>query len=574
MTGPAIPASAIVAVTPSVIAAGGSALDLVGLMLTTNPRVPIGAALRFATQADVAAFFGQASQEAALGGNYFSGFDNSNVKPASMLWAQYNQAPVGAWLRGGSLAAMTLAQLQALTGVLTVTIDGTPHTSSAIVLSAATSFSAAAELIATALGVTGAAGASFTGSITTTVLTVTGSPTGAPIAVGQEVRGGTVSPGTIITALGTGTGGAGTYTVNNTQTVISGSLTTNTPTVTYDSVASAFVINSPTTGAPSTIGFGSGTIAASLALTQATGAMTSQGAVAAAPASAMASIVAQTQDWVSFSTMFDPDVSGNAIKLAFAQWVTTQNNRWVYVAWDTDVTATQVSAPTSLGELLKGGNYSGTAPLYSPTNGPALAAFVMGAIASIDFTELNGRTTLAFRAQTGITPDITNATIAANLESHGYNYYGKWATANDQFIFCYPGKISGPFDWIDSYVDQVWMNNQFQLALMVLLTNRKSIPYNQQGYGLIKAACQDTINQAVDFGAVRPGITLSQAQIAEVNADAGLKIDDVLSTRGWYLQVRDALPQVRQARGSPPVSFFYMDGGSIQKIALASIMIQ
>jgi len=574
MTGPAIPASAIVAVTPSVIAAGGSALDLSGLFLTQNQRVPVGSVARFTTAADVSTFFGPTSTEAALGANYFLGFDDSNVKPANVLFSQYNAAPVGAWLRGGNLGSMTLAQLQALTGVLTVTIDGSPHTSGNIVLSSATSFSAAAELITTALGVVGPAGAALTGSIAGTTLTVTAVSSGA-LSVGQEVRGTGVTAGTQITALGTGSGGNGTYTVSASQTVASSALTTNTPAVTYDVTANAFVVQSATVGAPSSIGYGSGTIAAPLMLTQATGATTSQGAVAATVAGAMATIVAQTQDWASFATVFDPDGgAGNAQKLAFANWNNGQNNRWVYVAWDSDVTATQAGNTTSLGAQLTAANTSGTMPIYSPTNGPALAAFAMGAIASIDFTELNGRTTLAFRSQTGIVPDITNASIAANLEVNGYNYYGVWATANDQFQFCYPGQISGPFDWVDSYVDQFWMNNQFQLAFMVLLANRKSIPYNQQGYGLIKAAAQDTINQAVDFGAVRPGVTLSMAQAAEVNADAGIKIDDILSQRGWYFQVRDALPQVRQARGSPPCTFWYCDGQSIQRIHLASVMIQ
>lgn len=70
--------------------------------------------------------------------------------------------------------------------------------------------------------VTRAPFANYTGSITTTVLTVTGTPTGAPIAVGAAVTG--ALPGTIITSLGTGTGGAGTYNVNNSQTLASGPL--------------------------------------------------------------------------------------------------------------------------------------------------------------------------------------------------------------------------------------------------------------------------------------------------------------------------------------------------------------
>jgi hypothetical protein len=55
---------------------------------------------------------------------------------------------------------------------------------------------------------------------------------------------------------------------------------------------------------------------------------------------------------------------------------------------------------------------------------------------------------------------------------------------------------------------------------------------------------------------------------------AGLKIDTVLSTRGWYLQIKPALPQVRAARGSPPCTFFYMDGEAVNAINLASVNAQ
>ncbi len=59
-----------------------------------------------------------------------------------------------------------------------------------------------------------------TGSISGTTLTVTAITTGT-LKVGQMISGAgtSVKPGTIITALGTGTGGTGTYTVNATQTV-------------------------------------------------------------------------------------------------------------------------------------------------------------------------------------------------------------------------------------------------------------------------------------------------------------------------------------------------------------------
>jgi hypothetical protein len=68
----------------------------------------------------------------------------------------------------------------------------------------------------------------FTGSISTTVLTVTAVTSGA-LAVGQIITGVNVAAGTRITALGTGTGGTGTYVVSEFQAVSSTTLTGGTP---------------------------------------------------------------------------------------------------------------------------------------------------------------------------------------------------------------------------------------------------------------------------------------------------------------------------------------------------------
>jgi hypothetical protein len=67
----------------------------------------------------------------------------------------------------------------------------------------------------------------FTGSIATTTLTVTAVSSGT-IQVGQPISGTGVTAGTIITALGTGTGGIGTYTVGTSQTVTSTTITSST----------------------------------------------------------------------------------------------------------------------------------------------------------------------------------------------------------------------------------------------------------------------------------------------------------------------------------------------------------
>ena len=69
-------------------------------------------------------------------------------------------------------------------------------------------------------GVTGNDTATFTADISTTTMTVTAVASGV-ISVGQQIYGTGVSQLTKITALGTGTGGTGTYTVSTSQTVVS-----------------------------------------------------------------------------------------------------------------------------------------------------------------------------------------------------------------------------------------------------------------------------------------------------------------------------------------------------------------
>jgi len=71
------------------------------------------------------------------------------------------------------------------------------------------------------------AAAVFTGSTSGTTLTVTTVSSGT-IAIGQSLYGIGILPETVITALGSGTGGTGTYTINRSQTVASENMSSAT----------------------------------------------------------------------------------------------------------------------------------------------------------------------------------------------------------------------------------------------------------------------------------------------------------------------------------------------------------
>lgn len=438
-------------------------------------------------------------------------------------------------------------------------------------------------------------------------LTVTAVASGS-LSVGQTLSGAGVSAGTQITGLGTGTGGTGTYYVSPSQSVASEAITaTASPlSVAYDSVSGGFLITSgqagPSAGS-SSAAYATGTAASNLALTQATGATISQGALAQTPGAFMTALASVTQDWFSFFTDWDPDdangaVGQNAQKMAFAAWTSQQpDTPYAYVTEDTDISPSQsVPAASSMRQLLKAQNLSGTCAIWTPTAAAGVnsnpwgsrAAFVSGCGGAVDFEEEQGRITYAFKSSpAGLLADVTTAQVAQNLAGspqnvgngqpvggNGYNYYGAYATAAENFVFFYPGSVSGPFQWLDAYLNQAWMNSQFQLDVLQLMTSIKSFPYNAAGNALLESALLPTIKQALEFGAIQPGITLSAAQIAQVNNAAGKTIAPTLSSRGWYLLIGTASAAVRAARGSPPATFWYTDGDSIQVFSLNSIDVQ
>ncbi len=501
-----IPASDIVQVNPGVVGAGGVPLALNGLMISKSTLLPTNAVRSFSSATAVSSFFGPASDEYALAQIYFLGFDNSTIKPGTLLFSPYVDTDRAAWLQSGSLSAMTLTELQALSGTLILTVNGTLATSTSISLATATSFSDAATKIT----------AGFTGQVTCS----------------------------------------------------------------WNAVNSTFTLTSATTGAASTITYATGTLSASLYFTLATGAILSQGAIADTAATAMDMAKGKTQNWVDFMTLWEPLI---ADKEAFAVWTNAQNQRYAYIAWDTDGQAIVNGSTTCFGVVAKGLAYDGVVPVSGDSaacieQGTTLAiaarnlaAFVLGAVASIDFSRTNGRITAAFKSQSGFIPTVLDQQIAANLLANGYSFYGAYATANDQFNFFYNGQMTGKWKWLDPFVNQVYLNSQFQLAEMSVLTSVGSIPYNESGYSLIRAGMQDPINSGLNFGSIRKGIQLSEAQKAEVNQAAGVDAATIIQTQGYYLQILDPGAQVRGNRGTPVINFWYTDGGAVQKISIASI---
>lgn len=569
-----IPASKLVAVQPGVLGTGGSPLSLNALWATDDPSVPVGTVYLAPSLLAVQNHFGVESQEAVMAAVYFTGFANCTRLPGALYFSQYNTDPVAGYLLSGSFAGVPLATLQALSGTLILSIDGRTVTTPSINLASATSYSNAAALIQA--GIQGS-GASFTGTaaIASNVMTVSAVTSGA-LHVGDIIHSGANSAP--ITSFGTGTGGTGTYNVTIADAA-SGAVTVNGPaaTVSFNSLLQAFEVLSPTTGSTSAVGFATGTLAAGVKLTGATGAVVSPGAAPTNPQAWLNQAASQTLNFATIATTFLPD---DATQIAFAAAVNTSSpagaERFMYVGETQDVTLGAGPAPSSFpGQTAA---FNGRAAVYSDpakdTYGK-LAAFGCGATASINWAAKGGRITFAFRRNSALVPSVVDETFSDNLDLNNTNYYGAFATANQIFQQFQEGQISGDWDWMDEYVNQIYLNSQFQVALMNFMQNINAVSYTDPGYALIRSAMLAPINEATNNGTIVSGVALSDAQKAALVQAAGTPdIIAALFSQGWYLQILDPGAQARGNRTSPNMTFWYTDGGAVQKLNLASIDIQ
>lgn len=488
---PSIPVSNIVQINPSALGTGGNALALNSALLHVSSIYPVQ---EYFDAESVGDDYGTTSDLFKYAQTYFRGFTGATRLPSSMFIAKYNATDVSARLIGASLRNTTLEEIQAVNGVLTVTIDGTQQ-SGTVDLSTATSFSNAASLIATALTIT----------------------------------------------------------------------------CTFDSQIQAFIISSATTGEASSISFASGSASAVLGLSQDAGATTDNATVADTPDSAMERLTSYTLNFATFTyapnAYFTVDVAKE-----LAKWNTAQNNQYWFVQYGKEPTALIPNSDVCFGAWLKETNQGGTTAIYGDVIDSALAGAYA---ASIDFSATNGRVTLDFRGQDGIEATVTDVRDANALTVNGYAFYGAFAARgqDNRFLMMRNSVVSGQFEWVDTYLNQVYFNSQLQLALITMLIQQKSVPYNAVGKSMQRAACQDPINEMLNFGGIQTGILLSEQQKSVINTSSGFDAASQIFTTGWTLIIKDATTQVRGQRGSMPITLYYTDGGSIHNITLNSIAV-
>jgi hypothetical protein len=131
----------------------------------------------------------------------------------------------------------------------------------------------------------------------------------------------------------------------------------------------------------------------------------------------------------------------------------------------------------------------------------------------------------------------------------------------------------GDYGYLDTSINTIWLKNVMQLSILNGLTQAGRVPYNEDGYALIRAWLQDPINRALNNGTIDTGLVLSESQKAQVMRETGKDLSTELNTVGYAILIEDAGASVRVGRQSPNISVYYTYAGSVHRVEVASTAI-
>jgi len=275
-------------------------------------------------------------------------------------------------------------------------------------------------------------------------------------------------------------------------------------TVTWNASLKRFDVTSATTGAASTVTYGT----APGSGTDLSGLLKLQSGQASAPVNGVAaeSLVAAVQtladkstDWyglyVAAAGVADAD------HVAAAGFIEGTGNSRIYGVTVTSTTVLDATNTTDLASTLKGLGYKRTFTQYSGSNAHA-AASIFGRAFTVDFSGSNTTLTIKFKQEPGVTAENITASQAATLKAKNCNAFV--AYQNGTAIVQEGVMVNGYF--FDEVHGTDWLQNDVQTAVYNLLfTSTTKIPQTDAGVNRIVATVESRLAQAVTNGLLAPG---------------------------------------------------------------------
>lgn len=448
-------------------AEAAAARKLIMRVLTANQILPPGIVVEFSNAKAVAAYFGDASEEAKRAQAYFSFISKMITSPSLISFARWVSSNIPPMIVGDGLPKQLASFTSVSSGVLQLLIGGSGGTLVSITginLATATSLTDVASKLQTA------------------------------------IRAATPSNAMLTTATVT-------FNTNTNQFVLTGSST------------------SAGTGAISCQASG---LAGDLS--QIVGWATGQqvevpGQQAALPYAAVSASADISNNFGSF--VFAGNPLTNAQIAGVAEWNDAQNNQYLYsvaskmsnmaLLYNGDNTATNPKCSGFSGLSLNA--LSDSAPNDYIEQSPCEI------LAATDFNQPSANQNYMFYQFPKRNVVVTDDIVADSMDKLRANYIGLTQSAGQPLAFYQRGLLCGGDQAaVDTniYVNEIWVKSTITAQILSLLLAVGSVPVNAQGASMILAVIQPVLNQALVNGVFSAGKTLTPVQqvyIGQVSGD-------------------------------------------------------
>lgn len=262
----------------------------------------------------------------------------------------------------------------------------------------------------------------------------------------------------------------------------------------YDEDLGRFVGSTNATGSEATIDEVGGSVMVAMGFT-----ILSNGADAQ---TAVQSVIDSANVSTNFFGIYVLDTISSADVLGIAQWVNTQNVKYMY-----SVTVTPENAE-SYSELLA--NYDGVCLTLGISD--TIAGFMpVAGVAATNYDSVNGAIDMMYQ-YFDTTPTVTTSADKLAYDALKVNYYGQTEQAGNYVSFYQNGVLQGSISKIGIYANEAWLKDAFIADILNLRLSLDSLPANQTGVGLVMGVMTNTINQALENGVMLAGKTLNQTQ--------------------------------------------------------------
>lgn len=481
--------------------------DLTPLTLTQNQLLPTGSFLDFTTLADVAEYFGEQSSEYAFAAKCFNWRSKTNGRVPKITFSKYSLSATPAELISTAVIP-TIAEFNAITdGAFGLSINGSNTRMENLDFSGATSIG---------------------GEDNTAVTFIIESAIRLVNPDLPEFANATLDYENGRMNLRSGVQGAGTI----------GYLTR------------------PTAGTD---------ISGMLGLSEASGAILSNGADAASITQSLAQLTDVSNSFGSFR--FNEELNIQQI-LEAATWNSSLNVRYLY---SIPVVASDVANYTEQLGALEG-------YVLTLSNGDDYAEYMPMVIGgAVNYSQPNSAVNFMWQLFPNDTPTVTSTTDSNTYDALGINYLGQIQQAGALVSMYQRGVMRGAqFKDIGIYWNEMWFKDACTTAFYNLFFNINSLPANSTGASKFRTILQPIIEDAKEAGVISPDkilTALQRAVIADLTGDENAWID--VQTSGYTVTVT-----INQRTGSSGAIEYYIEylliyskGDSIKTIEGRHILI-